>query len=450
MLDLLLVRMIVLFLMQLMICEAGFVAHFPKKNHFVLRFVGSLFAFMIMVAVDALIRSILPGNGSYLAEQLKSTIYFAGIVFCNALVLTWSFDVNYSNALFAVIAGYSIEHAASRFSYILKVCFFANASIPPFVEYVGFDFLIPVLFSVLSYIFLIRESIATKRIRYGDKGIMLISGVNLFICISLSTFEPELGGGTDREILAMCASYVSAILGCALCLLLQAGRFRESELDEKNRILEEMLQMEREKQVLSKETIDIINQKCHDLRHQIGMLERQTPEDRSKALKRISDAILIYDSIVKTGNAAVDLMLMEKQLFCEKYGIQFSYLVDGEKFSFMDEADIYAMLGNMLENAFESVMQERDREKRIVNFVAHARSGMLYISMENYCAVPVQFKDSFPETNKKDKAFHGFGTRSIAYIAERYGGSVRFGQENHYFTVEILLPLGRRKQKQIS
>ena len=232
--------------------------------------------------------------------------------------------------------------------------------------------------------------------------------------------------------------------------MLQAGRFRESELDEKNRILEEMLQLEREKQVLSKETIDIINRKCHDLRHQISMLERQTPEDRHKSLKRISDAILIYDSIVKTGNATVDLMLMEKQLFCEKYGIQFSYLVDGEKFGFMDEADIYAMLGNMLENAFESVMQESDREKRIVNFVAHTRSGMLYISMENYCAVPVQFKDSFPETNKKDKAFHGFGTRSIAYIAERYGGSVRFGQENHYFTVEILLPLEGRKQKQIS
>jgi len=436
-------RMIALFLMQLMICEAGFVAHFPKKDHFVLRFIGAMLAFVGMVAVDALIRGFLPGE-SYLAEQMKSTLYFAGVVFANALVLTWNFDVNYSDALFAVIAGYSIEHAASRFSYILKACFFANAPVPPIIEYIGFDFLIPVLFAVLSYVFLIRESIATKQVRYGDKEIMIVSAVNLFICITLSTFEPELGSGTSREILIQCASYISAILGCTLCLLLQIGRFRVSELDERNRILEEMLQVEREKQVLSKETIDIINRKCHDLRHQIGMLERQTPEDRNKSLKSISDAILIYDSIVKTGNASVDLVLMEKKLICEKYGIQFSYLVDGEKFSFMDEADIYAMLGNMLENAFESVMQESDQEKRIVNFVAHTRSGMLYISMENYCAAPVRFKDSFPQTNKKDKAFHGFGTRSIAHIAESYGGSVQFGQENNYFTVEILLPLKKK------
>ena len=143
-----LIRVIALFLMQLMICEAAFVAHFPKKDHFTLRFVGSVLAFVAMVAAYALIRSSLPGNGSFLAEQTKTTIYFAGIVFSNALVLTWSFDVNYSDALFAVIAGYSIEHAASRFSYILKACFFANTPIPPFVEYFGLDFVIPVLFGL--------------------------------------------------------------------------------------------------------------------------------------------------------------------------------------------------------------------------------------------------------------------------------------------------------------
>lgn len=440
MLNMVLIRVIALFLMQLMICEAAFVAHFPKKDHFALRFVGSVLAFVAMVAVDALIRSSLPGNGSFLAEQIKTTIYFAGIVFSNALVLTWSFDVNYSDALFAVIAGYSIEHAASRFSYILMACFFANTPIPPFVEYFGFDFVIPVLFAILSYVLLIRQSIATKRVRYGDKKVMIISIVNLFICISLSPFEPELGSGTEREILAMCASYISAILGCVLCLYLQVGLFRESELDEKNRILGEMLQLEREKQALSKETIDIINRKCHDLRHQIGMLERQTPEERSKALQSIYDATRIYDSIVKTGNASVDLVLMEKKLFCEKYDIQFSYLVDGAKFSFMDEADIYAMLGNMLDNAIESVMKEDDPDNRIINFVAHTRSGMLYISMDNYCSTQIRFKDSMPETSKTDKAFHGYGTKSIVHIAESYGGTVLFRQENGYFTVEILLP----------
>lgn len=445
-----LVRIISLFLMQLFMCEAVFVVCLPRRKYFAGRLLSSFVLFLGLVALDTALRNFIPWEEIYLIAQLKSVCYFAVIVFANALMVHLSFDIHYSGALFAVIGGYSIEHAASRFSYIINVLFYSSRKISAVVLYLGLDFAIPLIFALVSYYVLIRRSNAAERLQYNNNKVLAVSAVNLFICIALSTFEPEVVAGSEASVMVTCASYISAIVGCVLCLLLQVGLFQKSELDEKNRILEEMLKLEREKQVLSKETIEIINRKCHDLRHQIGMLERQTPEDRSKALKSISDAILIYDSIVKTGNASVDLVLMEKKLFCEKYSIQFSYLVDGEKFSFMNEADIYAMLGNMLDNAIESEMKEADPEKRIINFVAHTRSGMLYISMENYCSTPIRFKDSFPETDKQDKAFHGFGTKSIAHIAESYGGNVRFGQENDYFTVEILLPLEAGKERKVS
>lgn len=66
---------------------------------------------------------------------------------------------------------------------------------------------------------------------------------------------------------------------------------------------------------------------------------------------------------------------------------------------------------------------------------------MLYINMENYCSQQVEFKDGMPETHKSDKAFHGFGTKSIAYVAESYGGNARFMTENNYFVTELLLPI---------
>lgn len=435
------IRMAAVFLMQLLICEAGFLVGLPRRKHFTVRLIGSAVLFIGVVGANLYVRRILPGEDIVLMAHLKSILYFSVIVFANALAVHLSFDTTYPGALFAVIGGYSIEHAASRFSYIIKACFFATKPLPPVLNYVGLNFLIPLVFSLLSYFLLIRRSIATNQLQYNNKKVLAVSGVNLFICVALSLLEPELVADSEISVLITCASYVNAIVGCLLCLLLQVGLFRESELDEKNRILGEMLQLEREKQALSKETIDIINQKCHDLRHQIRMLERQTPEERSKSLQSIYDATRIYDSIVKTGNGSVDLVLMEKKLFCEKYDIHFSYLVDGEKFNFMDEADIYAMLGNMLDNAIESVIKESDPDKRIIHFVAHTRSGMLYINMENYCSTPIRFQDNLPETSKTDKAFHGFGTKSIVHIAESYGGTVLFQQENNYFSVEILIPL---------
>ena len=437
-------RMILLFLMQLAICETCFLVGLPRRKKFGLRVALAVPEFLFLVYLLFVLRRYIPDGGINILREFKGIAFFGGIIFANALMVLQCFEVKYREALFAVIGGYSIEHIASRFSYILQAVFYGEKPMEPLVEFGVFDFLIPVIFALAIYYLLIQDGIRSRKISYGDRKTLVISGINLFICIVLSVYEPDRGDGSVHAIMVQCATYIFAILGCSLCLLLQAGYFKEGELDEKNRLLMEMLEREREKQKLSRETIDIINRKCHDLRKQISLLERMTPEAREKSLKSISDAVLIYDSLSKTGNSTVDLVLMEKKLFCEQYGIQFSCLVDGSKFDFMDETDIYAMLGNLLDNAIESVVKE-DKEKRIITLNASARGEMLYLCMENTCTSPVTFKDGLPQTSKDDAAYHGFGTQSIRYIAESYGGTVRFTPEANFFVVEVLIPIGAKK-----
>lgn len=435
-----LMRMVLLFLLQFAICEVGFLVAFSKKEHFFLRVSVGVVMWVALAMLYVLALRLIPGQYNYVGRHVREFTYFIVVVILNAFLVAGCYEITYYGALFTAIGAYSIEHIASRFSYILKAAIYGNREVPAYVVYGVFDFLIPVLFSVAFYYLLIKKSIADKKMMYRDRKVLIISGVNLFICIALSIFEPNIGDGSLEDILVICSNYGCVILACLLCILLQAGYFRESELDEKNRTLAEMLKIQSAKQSLSKETIEIINRKCHDLRHQIRMLEEQTTEQRSDSLKSIREAIHIYDSIVKTGNSSVDLVLMEKKLFCEKYDIKFTYMVDGKQFDFMDEADIYVMLGNMLENAIESVQKEPNTEKRIITFLAQAREEMLYISMENYCSHKVVFENGYPATDKDDKAFHGFGIKSIVHIAERYGGNARFINENDSFIVEILMP----------
>ena len=54
--------------------------------------------------------------------------------------------------------------------------------------------------------------------------------------------------------------------------------------------------------------MDIINIKCHDLKHQIGMLENMDSSERKEAIKELQRAVIIYDSIIKTGNDTLDLI----------------------------------------------------------------------------------------------------------------------------------------------
>ena len=63
--------------------------------------------------------------------------------------------------------------------------------------------------------------------------------------------------------------------------------------------------------------------------------------------------------------------------------------------------------------------------------------------MENYCDHPVAFEDDLPVTTKGDKDYHGYGTRSMRCLTEKYGGTMTLRTEGELFVLNILFPLNR-------
>ena len=120
-------------------------------------------------------------------------------------------------------------------------------------------------------------------------------------------------------------------------------------------------------------------------------------------------------------------------------------MIDGEKLMFMDEVDLYILLGNALDNAIEAVC-ELPKEQRIINMGVISRNEMTMLSVENFCAKPPQMVDGLPKTTKKDSANHGFGTKSIIGIAEKYGGSVQFFTYDDRFVLNVLFPFIQNTQ----
>ena len=59
-------------------------------------------------------------------------------------------------------------------------------------------------------------------------------------------------------------------------------------------------------------------------------------------------------------NEALDLVLTEKSILCTEYRIKLSTMVDGSMLNFMKTTDVYALFGNLMDNAIESVIKEED------------------------------------------------------------------------------------------
>ena len=229
-----------------------------------------------------------------------------------------------------------------------------------------------------------------------------------------------------------------SLLTCILVLYLCSKSIVESRLEKEVEYLEHTIKQSKQQYEISKDTIEMINVKCHDIKYQIRSLA-SSGNISEEEIKQLENSIKIYDSKFETGNQMLNILLWEKSSYCEQNGIVFSCMIDGENFSFMDSGDLYCLFGNLIDNALEAVIKIKDVKKRIIHLSAKRRGNLVLIEEDNYFAGKLEFEDGLPVTSKDDKKYHGFGTRSLKIIARKYGGEFSASSNNNIFRVSIIL-----------
>ena len=193
---------------------------------------------------------------------------------------------------------------------------------------------------------------------------------------------------------------------------------------------------------MSRDSIEMVNRKYHDLKHQIAALRAEPDaEIRNRWLDEMEEDILTYEAQNKTGNSVLDTLLTGKSLYCQKHSIGLTVVADGRHLAMMDMMDICSLFGNALDNAIECELKIPDKSKRLIHLTLTTQKQFLLLQVENYCPDAPAFRDGLPTTTKQDTDNHGFGVKSIQAIAKKYGGSAAFQTTDNWFVLKVLLPL---------
>jgi len=350
------------------------------------------------------------------------------LIFALSILLLWFvFDIPFRKTLFMCAAAYGVQSLVVRVYELSQwIIGFSGDKWYDLANTIIFV----VLYAALYFLFI-------RRFRKMEHNLPNWLTIVTALCVLITTdIITKLKRFYGVEFVALLCCLILVVVGLSVLM----GVYMASELVRNNRKMESMIKNQKEQYKIYKETISLINMKCHDLKHQLQNIRSGMDEKSAESIKEMEDAVMFYDSVVRTGNMALDSVLTQKHLLCERDKINISYIVDGDAVSFMKSSDIWSLFANAIDNAIECVRDYEDG-KRVITVNVRKKRNLAHITIENACIVKPDFEDGLPKTTKSNKVDHGFGTQSIRYIANKYEGTAVFSYEEGVFITNILIPI---------
>lgn len=234
-----------------------------------------------------------------------------------------------------------------------------------------------------------------------------------------------------------------SLLSIFLCLATIYILFSNSanlSLSADNETLEMLLEKDKEKYEFAKLTAENINIHYHDLKQQI----REHGIDKEEVAE-IKQAGSKQESLYYTGNKSLDILLFEKNLICQKQGIQLLFLGDGNLLEFMHSNHIYSLFGNLIDNAIEGLKDVEDDRKIRVE-IKKVKNSILILTENKTSHDLKKDAEGRIQTTKKE-ANHGYGIKSIINIANRYDGQTLFTLNDGLFIAKVVFPISDMQEK---
>ena len=453
--------------LQLVIAIGLFTHTLPVRYRFPVRVVivvGLSLVTMVMLGVTSF--TIHPdadeiGNSQVAALNIPSawqsasayiplTVSFSIVLAICILTVKTIYRSSMQTAIFCATAGYTIQNLESGATELVASLVRTNGMDPttPFV-YALNQAVCMILIYGGCYLLLVRRLGADGLTAMESRQMTLMFPVVCLVIIGYDAVLKSLDGyGIDLNYIIILRMFHG--FACVATLWTEYKLLCETR-NEQDSVIAERLFHERKRQYqVSQETIEAINIKCHDLRYQIRALTNSSVAGNRETIEDISRTVSIYDSLARTGNEALDTILTEKRLLCGHRNITLTCIADGDALCFMKPPDLYSLFGNALDNAIEASASLQPANRRSITLIVKQALGCVSIHVENFYEGTVEFDaNGIPVTSKKtcsgerDTMSHGFGTRSMMAIVQRYGGTLSATADGGVYCLDMLFFIDR-------
>ena len=401
-----------------------------RRDKFWLPFLLGMLGWAVMVTVIAVFQGAALRESPRPEQYAIGTMFGCSMVFCIGVLSVWCVhSVRPKEAVYCGACAYLMEHLA----YCVRIL--CGRLVPGgFAEAGAWGYyLIHAGVYIVVYQVFAKKMIQDGSLTATAQDCLTLTLVTLAVVVGMSTLASKYGFEPAHAI------YACFCCGAVLFGQLQLQKKIKSEAD--LALQRQMWSLHKAQYEMSRESIEIINRKCHDLKHQVAALKHiRDPGRREEVIDSLQSAVMIYDAALETGNEILDTVLTEKSLICTRHDIALSCIADGKRLAFLDPVDLYTLVGNALDNAVEAVLPLPPAE-RLIRLRVQEKAGLVFLQIENPYAGALEVRDGLPLTRKEDRQNHGFGLKSIRDVAKKYHGFLNLETDGGLFMLRLSFPL---------
>lgn len=303
-------------------------------------------------------------------------------------------------------------------------------------EVAGTIFWLGIFYWVRKYRSQIRDGFFSLPFRYYLLITGILLGIGLNTANTLSIVRGEMTERMGR------AAYLISNIVCILiligCILLARLIYAGQQLKMERKYSRTYFEAHREYYQMMRERVQEIHRFRHDFRKHITALQALCREKQfgriQNYVQELSGAVQETGSVY-TGNEIVDCFVNEL-VSAFKGENDVSLEITG-RFSEglpLADSDICILFGNALDNAREA-LQQCEGSRRF-EMVIRNYQDTLFVRI---CNTATSKQGSLLTSDKDDRDCHGYGTKNMRYVVEKYDGNIRWDYGDGMLAVEIEL-----------
>lgn len=253
--------------------------------------------------------------------------------------------------------------------------------------------------------------------------------------------------GREMSLRQMSLMAWATSLGCMILVIVTIWQSvivkREIQLKEQNIMNEMYLELQKEyyEELLRQD--EKMGHFRHDMEAHMTVLQSYCADGVTKEMQEYLDNVIqesaVYEVKEYTGNKGVDAIVRQLNERAEQSQITMKFEGKLPENPMIKEYDLCTIIANLLKNAIEACEKINEQTKREVAMTTAFYNSQIYITIKNTVAEDIVIRNNRLETTKKDKKYHGIGSRNVEQAIKKYNGKLEYQCKDGWFAAEVSL-----------